>query len=836
MDRMKKKGIYLFLLFFTIPFFINSLEAQVVSEKRIFYVAQQSFCDGFYDVAIEKLKAFIDTFPESKNINSAYLLLGRSYYEKGAFHLALGEFEKIISSSDLSEKDEAYYWIGKVYLEGLDLAVARSLFKKIIDDFPKSDFLDYAHYYLAVIANMSGNYNLAEEECVFIIKHFPQSELLGATYVEMAKSLYRLAKIDESNNILTECLKKFSQSPSIDRIYFQLGENSFLSSDFRHAIDFYKKTLEVNPQGDKKEEALKKIGIAYFELKEYRNAITVFDELIETNPGSPFLEKVTFLKGKSLRMLGQDEVAILIFEKLAESEKDKPDYGLADDSYFLIADTYYKKGKYEKAIFFYDIFKQKFPKSPLKEEVFYNLGWTYLRLKRYEEAIAELQKLTQEKISKDEMLKIIALCRLGDTYLDKGEHKQAMGSYNKVLEDYPNSFYSDYAQYQLALVLERIARFNEAIISLDTLICNFPDSKLIDQAHYMLALLYLKKGEYKKSLECYRNITLNFPDSQYRELSMLGEGYCYYNLGEFNRALDTFRKFKKDFGDSEYKERVKFEIAQTLFACGREKEASEEFTRLAQGSQDVGIKDEAGLWLAQYDLRCDNYQAAERQFNSLKQESSNNYFKSLAYYWLGKIAYLKGGKEESLRFFELASNLSTTDSIKLKIDFEKADVFLELSELKKALSIYDRIIAVYPESNFALFSCKKKADIQLSQGKFALARQNYKHALTEVKSDFNAQIQFQIAKTYLDEDKLLEALSEFFSVVYLYPDSTFWKERAQLEAADIYQRQGKLEEARKIYFQLSQVNTEVSELAKSKLKKLSETNDIHLRTGLKTKN
>jgi len=94
LDRMKKKGIYLFLLFFTTLFFINSLEAQVVSEKRVFYVAQQSFCDGFYDVAIEKLKAFIDTFPESKNINSAIFYSAVPIMKKERFILPLVSLKK----------------------------------------------------------------------------------------------------------------------------------------------------------------------------------------------------------------------------------------------------------------------------------------------------------------------------------------------------------------------------------------------------------------------------------------------------------------------------------------------------------------------------------------------------------------------------------------------------------------------------------------------------------------------------------------------------------------------------------------------------------------------
>jgi len=238
---------------------------------------------------------------------------------------------------------------------------------------------------------------------------------------------------------------------------------------------------------------------------------------------------------------------------------------------------------------------------------------------------------------------------------------------------------------------------------------------------------------------------------------------------------------------------------------------------LAEASPNAEIRDEAIFWLAQYDFFAGNSVLAEKQFILLARNSDNNYFKCLAYYWLGKIACIKGEREGGLKFFELASNLSTTNELRLKINFEKADIFLQLAEFDKALNIYVHIINNYPESNFALLSRKKKADIQLSRGELLLARQNYREALTEVKSDFNACIQFQIAKTYLNENKLIEALSEFFNVVYLYPDIAFWKERALLQAADIYHGQGKLEEAKRIYLELAQSKAEISQLAKKKL-------------------
>ncbi|MFH1856024.1 MAG: tetratricopeptide repeat protein [Candidatus Omnitrophota bacterium] len=821
---MKTKYIYIIIILFTTLFFINAMEARALTEKKELYVAEQSFEDGFYDVSIDKLKAFIEHFSKSDNKNYAYILLGRCYYEKKLFHLALGEFEKVVSSADSDGKDKALYWMGRIYLENKDLNVARECFKKVIENFSDSKITGYTYYYSAVINNLTGNYEEAKKKSEFIIKKYQDSEIYSLALIELSKSLYGLKNFDEADKILTDYLKNFPESEVKDKIYFQLGGNKFLAGDFLNAVVLYRKAVEINPAGEKTEEALKKIGIAFFELKKYDDAVFAFDELIKTYPSSTFLKEVIFIKARSLEDAGHGNEAVVCFEKVIELEKDNPDYGWADDSSFHIADIYYKSGDCEKAAFFYASFKEKFAKSSLTEEVFYNLGWTYLKLKQYEQAIAEFQKLTRKEISKDEVLKVIALCRMGDTYLDKGGYDEAMAAYDEVLDKYPNSFYSDYAQYQLAVVLEKKGFFNEAIIALNNLTTNFKKSRILDQAHYLLALLYLKEGKYQKSFDNYYAIESGFPNSQYKELSILGQGYCWYNLREFEKAVEVFKRFEKEFADSEYAERAKFESAQALFAWGKEKEAKDKFIQLLKKCQDAEIKNETILWLAQYEFNCGNYDAAKEQFLLLSAETNSNYFKSLAYYWLAKIAYLKGDKENSLGFLETAFNLCADEEFKQKINFEKARVLSELARFDQALNIYADIIQKYPDGNLVLLSYKKKADIELSQNKFDLARQDYKAALTEVRSDFNAEIQFQIGKTYLAESDDGNALNELLNVVYIYGASEFWKEKALLDIADIYYKQGNSHEAQKIYLKLSVSEGEVAQFAKERINEFNAGN------------
>ncbi len=116
-------------------------------EEADFTFAKKALNDGFYDLAGQRLEAFLRNYPRSSHPYEAHALLGRCYYQQNNYPRALYEFEVVLNASEGSEfQDEALYWTGEIYLRNGDFKKALEFYQRIIDDFASSKYLSYAIY------------------------------------------------------------------------------------------------------------------------------------------------------------------------------------------------------------------------------------------------------------------------------------------------------------------------------------------------------------------------------------------------------------------------------------------------------------------------------------------------------------------------------------------------------------------------------------------------------------------------------------------------------------------------------------------------------------------
>ncbi len=78
----------------------------------------------------------------------------------------------------------------------------------------------------------------------------------------------------------------------------------------------------------------------------------------------------------------------------------------------------------------------------------------------------------------------------------------------------------------------------------------------------------------------------------------------------------------------------------------------------------------------------------------------------------------------------------------------------------------------------------------------------FSEALKNASNNDAASIQFKIAEAYELQSRLEEASSAYLKVSYMYPDEESLSHEAQLRAARLLEKQGRTDEAQKIYSKL----------------------------------
>ena len=175
---------------------------------------------------------------------------------------------------------------------------------------------------------------------------------------------------------------------------------------------------------------------------------------------------------------------------------------IEDDADLSKGIEFFKQGKYDDAIVYFEKVIEKFPSSV---SAYYNLGLCYLRKGDIDQAIASTEKaieLDPEAIE--------AYFALGECYFNKGETEKAMNSFAQAIKLQPDN---PRAHYNIGIVYYKHDRLDEALASFDKTI---ELNSKFSSAYYQAALACIKKGDFKKAIdyfESFLKLEPNAPES-----------------------------------------------------------------------------------------------------------------------------------------------------------------------------------------------------------------------------------------------------------------------------------------------------------------------------------
>ena len=88
------------------------------------------------------------------------------------------------------------------------------------------------------------------------------------------------------------------------------------------------------------------------------------------------------------------------------------------------------------------------------------------------------------------------------------------------------------SQYQAAFGLLRNADYDQAIVEFNKFLAKYPDSKYSDNAQYWMGEAYYVTRRFNDAITEYMKLISNYPESQKVPNGLLKIGYSYYELGQ----------------------------------------------------------------------------------------------------------------------------------------------------------------------------------------------------------------------------------------------------------------------------------------------------------------
>jgi TolA-binding protein len=472
-----------------------------------YYISQIYYFQGNKDQALQYGQSKIGQ-NDVYNRKEMNLLMGQIYFEKKEFSKALPLLEAYVKNTDKVSK-EVMYELSYCYYNANDVQKAIEGFKQLSNE---KDSLGQNSMYL-----------------------------LGDLYLktgqkENARNAF-LYSADNNSNAKQQEISRFNYA----KLSYELGYQDI-------ALNSLNKFLDLYPQSAYANEAKEIIINLLANTNNYSEALSLYQSFSQPTPTMKRIyPKILF--GKATEYINNqklDEADDLLTKVIRD-----PDAGpVLPFAYFWKGEVSYRLNRYDEAIKNMNSYLQAggIQGEANPKDASYVLGYSYLNLENYSQALANFKQVAPVINSQSSNLQQDAYVRSADCYFMMKDYAAAKNMYQNVINNGLDQ--SDYALYQVALI-NGIRSPSEKIKTFNTLTEKYPKSDLVAESYMQIANAYMVQEKFRDAIP-YLNKILDIKSAsgQYPKV-YLKLGLANYNLNNNNEALQDYQKLINQYPQSE---------------------------------------------------------------------------------------------------------------------------------------------------------------------------------------------------------------------------------------------------------------------------------------------
>lgn len=468
--------------------------------------------------------------------------------------------------------------------------------------------------------------------------------------------------------------KAVASSPNDPVLIYALGYVHAVAGYYDNAIELFKRSLELNPNLAMAHFSL---GSMYLKKEEYKLAEIEFQKAIEIDDRFPL---AYFNLGEVYRKLKQYELAKIAYMKALEQDPKwgLPHYGLgmifldsgdiknAESEFQIsvrytpeIADAHFKLGQiYAMQDAGIDLISKEYREGQkyigkdkeskqMEAEAFYELGKIFasqgksgLAIQSYKNAININPNMASANFE------------LGSEYLKMGLKERAMEHYKVAIES--NPAYREYFISQAKSYYDS-GDIDNAKASFENLLTLLPDDA---EVKFYYALIQSHLGNSSDAIRYLQDSIRQNPDFAKAYIPL---GDLYFASGKFEEAKSTYRK-----------------------ALELDKSLSQYFIQRGTSAMESAESAKMGNDIKLYESKLKEAKIEIEKHLLLYPEDSD------AHYKLGQVHYALGSKEQALKLYKRAMEISP---FRYDIMIRVAEVHKEMGMPNESLDVLERVIS-----------------------------------------------------------------------------------------------------------------------------------------------
>ena len=525
----------------------------------------------------------------------------------------------------------------------------------------------------------------------------------------------------------------------------------------------------VKPAG----EMLYEKGLALLHKEQWGAARHTFESYLQEDPRQDLqaTEAKYYVALCALNLYNDDAEALT--ENFIRRHESHPKALLA---YYELGRFYYNDKKYNKAASYYEKVNTAQLTQPQREEIDFNLAYTYFSNKQFDKALDRFNKLKRS----DNRYTYAASYYAGYIYFTRNEFDQAIYDLQRAEK---NEAYTEIVPAIIGNIYYRQGQYDK-LISYAEQKAAAGRNRNKTELDLLTAEAYYKKGEYAKAAEKFEEYTQNRkadPQLQYRM------AYAQYKSGRESKAIENFKSVANN--PDSLGQYASYYLGVLYVAEDNKPFAQTALKRAAQMDHNKAIAEESNFMLAKLNYDLGNHQEATEQLKSFNREFNASKYKKEASELLSKSLLQNNDYAQAIAYIEqMDSKSPSIRKAYQEVTFLKGTELFNDSKFYQAVQMFKKSLE-YPENNDLVVKANYWSGEAYSIGKkWDEAISSYAAVFRKARpdSEFHLASRYGIGYAYYNSQQYDRALTHFKEYVERGGKKEKFYNDAVLRLADSY--------------------------------------------------
>lgn len=431
------------------------------------------------------------------------------------------------------------------------------------------------------------------------------------------------------------------------------------------------------------------------------------------------------------------------------------------EAWFQLGDCYFRAKRYEQSARAYETLAKRYPADERVAVSRLQMAWAFYYAGLYADALRTCDAVLAGEGETGRLPEWLYLKANSERQLAR--NGEAVATYGRLLEKYPQADTADYAAYERSLTLYKMGDYSNAVRQARML---NPTPRIKKDVYWLLAESSAALGDEAGAIQYYRLLATEFPGVELAGDALYRLGHLMQKQGQLLQAAEKFGQMAADYPRHELAPQALFAEASCLGRARQNENAVAAWARLIEKYPDSKFVEESLYQKAMVEIFLRRDAQGRESLGELLRRFPTTKYLAEAHFWSGVLLEERGQVDEAERAFRECLTANPALELQLKCQFRLGLVLQRKGKPDEAAGLFRKLLDTPVKQQFTPELLEWLAEYGLEHKTYAMAGDAADVLMARAGTNTWRQIAWLLkGKASLGQGQTAEARQAFESAV-----------------------------------------------------------------------